>query len=802
MQDEGKPKKQLIIELHQLREQLAELEKDKGEPKLAEQRLRESEEKFRLAFQTCPDSINLNRVSDGRYLDINEGFTEIMGYTREDVIGKSSLELNIWYDPKDRERLVTALKCARFMENMEAKFRGKDGRIRIGLMSARLLQINHEDVILSITRDITERKQAEQSLRESEEQFRTLVGSAPDAIFIQVDGRFAYVNDAAIRLYGATSEKELVGREIVERVHPDYREKAQEHIRSVNKERKPAPLMEQKHLKLDGTIIYVEAHSASIKYQRNEGALVFVRDITERKRTEESLLISEDRYRRLFEDAVLGIFRSTPDGKIINVNPAYARMFGFDLPEEVKIQVNDVAADLYADPSRRNEVVRMILDAERPILAENLYRRKDGNTFTGNLHAWSVRDREGKFLYLEGFVEDITERKRAEEEKEKLVAQLLQAQKLEAIGILAGGIAHDFNNILVPIMGYAEMALIRTPRSNPIRHGLEEILNAALRARDLVKQILTFGRSGKEQQKIPVEISSVVKEALKLLKALLPSSIEIRQNIEKCAAFADVTQIHQVLINLCTNAAHAMGEKGVLGVSLSHVNLSEGDLTDQSIVNLKPGPYLKLCVSDTGSGMDTSTLQRIFDPYFTTKEVGKGSGLGLAVVHGIVKRHDGAIAVESEPGRGSTFSVYIPAVEANTFVVVKNGLLLPTGRERILLIDDEQSVVETGTAILERLGYKVTPETNGPRALEIFGSSPGEFDLIITDYTMPKLTGTDLSTKIRQIRPDIPIILCTGFSEQITATVAMDLGVEFVMKPFSMKEIAEVVRKVLGVQEF
>ena len=510
--------------------------------------------------------------------------------------------------------------------------------------------------VLGVAIDITDSKRAEEVLRESEEQFRTLVESAPDAIFIQVEGRFAYVNDAAIRLYGAASEKELLGRDVVERVHPDHRAKVLERIRSINEEGKPAPLMEQKHVKLDGTTIYVEAHSAPIRYQKSEGALVFVRDITERKQTEESLLLSEDRYRRLFEDAVLGIFRSTPDGKIINVNPAFARMFGFDSPEEAKIQVNDVAVDLYADPSRRDEIVRMIFDTEGPIRAENLYRRKDGNVFTGNLHAWAVRDREGKLLYIEGFVEDITERKDAEEEKEMLETQLLQAQKLEAIGTLAGGIAHDFNNILVPIIGYTELALSDLPQPNPMRYGLERILNAATRARDLVKQILAFGRAGKEQQQMPIEISSIVKEALKLLSASLPSSIEIRQDIEKGVALADPTQIHQILINLCTNAAHAMGDKGILEVRLSHADLNKSDLAGQPNVALEPGHYLKLSVSDTGCGMDARTLERIFDPYFTTKEVGKGSGLGLAVVHGIVKRQEGLLPSRANRGKALHFA--------------------------------------------------------------------------------------------------------------------------------------------------
>ena len=259
-----------------------------------------------------------------------------------------------------------------------------------------------------------QRKQAEDSLRKSEEQFRTLVESAPDAIFIQVGGRFAYLNDAAIRLYGAGSDKELLGHAIVERIHSDHSARVLERIRLINEEEKPTPLIELKHVTLHGTTVYVESHAVPITYQKSKGALVFVRDITERKQTEDSLLLSEDRYRRLFEDASLGIFRTTPEGKIINVNPAYAQMFGFDSPEEAKSQVNDIAVDLYVDPSRRNEIVRTILNTKGLVHAENLCRRKDGSIFTADLHVWGVYDTEGRLLYFEGFLEDITERKRTE----------------------------------------------------------------------------------------------------------------------------------------------------------------------------------------------------------------------------------------------------------------------------------------------------------------------------------------------------------------------------------------------------
>jgi len=522
-----------------------------------------------------------------------------------------------------------------------------------------------------------------------------------------------------------------------------------------------------------------------------------------RRQAEETLRVSEDRYRRLFEDAVLGIFRSTMDGKFIDANPAFARIYGFDSPEQVKSEIKDIAVDLYVDPSRRNEILRMILESQGPIHTEVLNKRKDGSTFTGSLHVWMVRGGggDGTQSYLEGFIEDITERKHAEQEKERLEAQLRQAQKLEAIGTLAGGIAHDFNNILAPIMGYSEMAINDLPDSNPMKAGQEQILNAALRARNLVKQILTFSRPGRDQNQEPVAVSSIVKEALKLLRASLPSSIEIRHGIEDAVANADPTQIHQVLMNLCTNAAHAMDDKGVLEVRLSRVYLSENDLTDRSILDLKPGRHVKLSVSDTGSGMDKATLERIFDPYFTTKEVGKGTGLGLAVVHGIVKLHGGAISVQSKVGKGTTFSIFIPAMEDGAMVAGEARPVLPTGTERILLIDDEQRIVEMGTAILERLGYKVTPETDSLRTLEMLRSRPRDFDLIITDYTMPNLSGMDLVREVRRIRPDIPIILCTGFSEKVTWETAMNLNVELVLKPFTIMEIAELIRKVLDVEK-
>jgi nitrogen-specific signal transduction histidine kinase len=369
---------------------------------------------------------------------------------------------------------------------------------------------------------------------------------------------------------------------------------------------------------------------------------------------------------------------------------------------------------------------------------------------------------------------------------------------MEAIGTLAGGIAHDFNNILGAIIGYTEMALYEAPASSKNRNNMEEVLKAGHRAKDLVQQILAFSRQS-EQERQPVLIHLIIKEALKLLRASLPSTIEIRQNIrtDLGAVLADPTQIHQVMMNLCTNAHHAMSEKGgMLGVTLSDVELDVKEVV--AYPDLKPGSYLKLTVSDTGQGMDPNVIERIFDPYFTTKEKGVGTGLGLAVVHGIVKSHGGMITVQSEKGKGSAFQVFFPVVKTQVKPEAKTMESLHTGNERILFVDDEQALVDLGKKMLESLGYRAECRMSSIEALESFRSQPDKFDLVITDMTMPNMTGERLAKEMMGIRPDIPIILCTGYSERITREEAMELGIkEFVLKPFKINDFANTIRKVL-----
>ncbi len=393
---------------------------------------------------------------------------------------------------------------------------------------------------------------------------------------------------------------------------------------------------------------------------------------------------------------------------------------------------------------------------------------------------------------------DETEHKQAEEDRKRLEAQLQQVRKMESIGTLAGGIAHDFNNMLGIIVGNTELAMDDVPEWNPARNNLEEIRTASMRARDVVKQILAFSRQSPQELK-PIRISPIIRESLKLLRSSIPKTIEIIQDIviEDDTVLADPTRINQVIINLCTNAAHALRDKGgILEVSLEKVELDK----DAAIRfhNLHAGKYVRLTVKDTGQGMEPQVLERIFEPYFTTKEVGEGSGMGLSVVHGIVKALGGDISVDSELGQGTTFHVFFPYTERRPESETDIAGKIPRGNESILFVDDEKAMVDAIQAMIERLGYKVTARTSSIEALEAFRVNYSRFDLVITDFTMPNMNGMELAKELFKLRPEIPIILCTGYSELINEEKAKANGIRaFVMKPVVLGEIANTIRMVL-----
>jgi len=523
--------------------------------------------------------------------------------------------------------------------------------------------------------------------------------------------------------------------------------------------------------------------------------------VSQRSKAEEALRESERQIRLLLDSTAEAIYGLDLEGNCTFANPACVRLLGYRhsddlIGENMHELIHHTRNDGSPYPVEACEIINGYQNGQGTHSDDNILWRADGTSFTAEYWSHPVyRDDQiigGVVTFL-----DITERKQMNKEREQLEVQLQQSRKMEAIGTLAGGIAHDFNNILSAIFGYSEIALFSIPDKSRARDNIDQVLKAGYRARDLVKQILVFSRQGELEQK-PIQIQYVVKEALKLLRASLPTTIEIQQNIstKPGSIMADLTKIHQVLMNLCTNALHAMQEDGgILEVGVQDVRLG---VSESKKLGLTPRGYVELSVKDTGCGMDRNTSERIFNPYFTTKEKDVGTGMGLAVVHGIVKEHGGAITVDSEPGKGSLFHVYFPKIVDEAKHEETTVSPMPGGNERILLVDDEEQIINLGRILLQKLGYQVTTKTCPIEALDEFKPHPDDYDLVITDFTMPKMTGDRLAEELMAIRPDIPIILCTGFSERITEETAIDIGIKgFVMKPIVIRELSEIIRKVL-----
>ncbi len=515
--------------------------------------------------------------------------------------------------------------------------------------------------------------------------------------------------------------------------------------------------------------------------------ITVIRTRLERSRSREFLIESEKRYRTLFNSASDAIFVCHCDGRFIDMNRKACELLKYSREDLMKMTMDDICKKTQCDP-RQFEA----LSDDKNMVIETEYIRKDGDEIPVEANIRKIRYSNDMAILT--IARDISERRRAEEEKNRLWRQLQEAQKRQALGTMAGGIAHDFNNILFPIMGYVEMTMDELPEDSKGKKQLAEAMKGAKRARELVQHILTFSRNT-GQEFTPLTLQPLIKETLKLIRATLPANIRIRQNIDAgCGTtLANPTQIHQVLMNLCTNAWHAMQEKGgTLEVALKEVRV-ESD----SGLELKPNNYLRLTISDTGYGMTREVMGRIFDPYFTTKKPGESTGLGLAVVFGIVRSCNGQIQVYSEPGIGTTFHVYLPRIEGSAFAD-KVPELICGGVERILLIDDEEPIIILLAQMLEKLGYHVTALKDSVEASELFRTQPDNFDLIITDQSMPNLSGEQLAIQMKAIRADIPIALCSGFSDTLTRERAKQSGIDyFIMKPVIKRELAETLRQIL-----
>jgi PAS domain S-box-containing protein len=650
-------------------------------------------------------------------------------------------------------------------------------------------------------RTVVKLYRSEATLRQNEEKYRTILDNIEDGYFeVDLRGNFTFFNDSICRILGYSPSK-IAGMNNQNYMDEKNAKKVFETFNRVYETGKPAIGFDWEIIKADGSGGHVDASVTLITDEAGNriGFRGIVRDITERIKAEKDLRESEEKYRQLVNHAPAGIYEvDFTKGKLISVNDVMSEYTGYSKDE----LLNMSALDFLTPESQKQMTDRIarLMNGEKTYgSVEYKARAKDGREFWMLVNARYFYDKDGKPTRAMVVAHDITDRKRAQEEKSRLEDQLQQAQKMEAIGTLAGGIAHDFNNILSVIIGYTELILMSGNVDAEVRQNLKEIFNASKHARDMVKQILAFSRQSKQERK-PIQAAHIVKEAIKMLRASLPTTISIKQQIEKDTGIieADPTQLHQVLMNLCTNAAHAMdGKDGVMQISLNNVELDHS--VPEIAPGLSPGPYLKLSVSDTGHGIAPGDYEKIFDPYFTTKKKEEGTGLGLAVVQGIVKSHNGAVTFESEVGKGTTFHVYLPALKRKLDAEEEISAPLPMGHERILFVDDEQPLVEIGRQMLQRLGYTVSTRTSSIEALELFRTNPDRFDLVITDIVMPNMTGEKLAEKIMEIRSNIPVILCTGYSEKITRKHASNMGIQsFLMKPLVMHDLATTVRQALS----
>ncbi|MCE5242680.1 MAG: PAS domain S-box protein [Syntrophobacteraceae bacterium] len=775
------------------------LELEVAERVIAAQALKESQRRLSTLMSNLPGMAYRCAIDpQWTMIFLSEGCLQITGYRPEVFIDNAMMAYSDIVLPEDRAGLQDViLKAVEVGRPFHTTYRIKtaEGEVKWLFEQGRAVfsESGNVSVLEGFIQDVSEHRKTVDALVASEVKFRTMIESIPVGIHLfelQTDGTLTYqgANPAADRMLEVDSSG-LVGRDVLE-VWPGLAGSGTlDAFRRTAMDGEP---WYNDHLRYEDGRIAGDFSVHAVRTSPKRIAVSF-QNITDRKKAEDALRSSEEKFRSLIENGLDIITIISVDGTIRYISPSIERVMGYRVGDLIGLNCFDL---IHPDDRLKNRRLFLGLCGRPGELGFSEYRVRHKN------RSWRTLEGVAKNALndpgISGVVlnsRDITDRKMLEE-------RLRQSQKMEAVGTLAGGIAHDFNNILAAIIGYTELSLLPNQPANAVRNCLEQVLKAAFRARDVVKQILVFTRARDEEGLQPLRVGPIVEEGLKLLRASLPVTIDIRADLDcqRDLALADATQLHQILINLCTNAAHAMEQDGgILGVTLRAANPEE--LAD----NLPPDsvwdPYLVLTVSDTGCGMDRSTVERIFDPYFTTKEVGKGTGLGLAVVHGIVERHRGWIKVLSEPGMGSTFKVFIPGLRTQSVKHTASDEHVAGGTERILFVDDEPSLVDVAQTILESLGYEVTAMTNGAEALELFMVDPMRFDAIVTDFTMPQITGAELAREILQRRPDIPVILCTGFTERMDDVKAKDMGIsEFVMKPLDLKTLARLIRKHLDRQ--
>ncbi len=734
--------------------------------------------------------------SEGAIVFANPAAMKIFLWTgEEEWTGKSFLDLAA---PESREELAALLAASAATgppERHEIVGLKADGsRFEMEVTPARMT-FQGKPATQAILRDITDRRRAEQALRESEERYRLLFENNPQPMWVFDNETLAFlaVNEAACRHYGYTRAEFLAMT--IRDIRPSEDIPALlQRVASESDEFQKAGVW--RHRKKDGTEIAVEISSHPLLFAGRAAQLILATDVTERIRAEEALRQSEQKYRDIFDFATVGIYQSRRDGSLITANGPLAEILGYDNPEDL-LRLN--MDEIYVSPAERGELIARFEPAGKSHRQEILWKRKDGTPIWLELDARAVCGPDGKTRYFEGFVHDVSERKRSEEEKKRLQEQLVQAQKMEAVGQLAGGIAHDFNNLLTAITGYSELLLGELPAEDLRRSHADEIRKAGERAASLTQQLLAFSRRQVLEPKV-LDVNTIVSDIERMLRRLIGEHIELktRKTPDLWKVRADPGQIEQAILNLVLNARDAMPRGGTLAIETSNAELDE--TFTRSHVPTQPGSYVRVSVTDTGVGISKEVKARLFEPFFTTKERGKGTGLGLSTTYGIVKQSGGYLWCDSEVGRGTTFQVLLPRVEEPEAEVVERKAPPPIhpGDETVLLVEDEPEVRSLVQRILKTQGYTVVTAANPDEALAVAREFKGPIQLMVTDVVMPGMSGLQLAERLAPTRRDMRVLFMSGYTNDAFGHQGvLDPGTAFLQKPFTPNALARKVREVL-----
>jgi len=757
-----------------------------------EERLRESEELYRTALESTSDGVTI--LQDGKYVYVSRKFLDTMGVERDAIIDRP---LGVLAGPDAEAGLKAFLE--RHPQTVTApdinvtRVLKEDGSVIYLQSSSVDIVYRGKPAILTFIKDITKQREAEQALRESEELYRTALEKSNDGITIIQNGAYVYANHRLLRTIGR-EEAGILGLPLGIYTHPDDRDMVKRYYEARKRGEWAPSSYDMRVLKPDGSVITININAVAITYRGAPATLSFVLDITERKRAEDALRQSEERYRTIIESIDDDYFETDLQGRITFFNKSVG-WAGYTREELIGISNHR-----YARPDMAEKIEkafrRIYQDGKPGRILDYEIIRKDGAVAYLEMSVSLIRDARGKPVGFRGISRDVTERFKMEHERKKLTEQLYQAQKMEAIGTLAGGIAHDFNNLLMGIQGYTSLMLLETRASEASHEQLSAVQTLVQSGANLTRQLLGFARAGRTEV-VSTNLNDLIAKTVRLFSR---TRREIRMfekyDPDLWTADVDRGQIEQVLLNMFVNAWQAMPGGGSLYLETENVFLDE---STARLHNLQTGRYVKTAVTDTGVGMDETTRQRIFDPFFSTKGMGRGTGLGLASAYGIIKGHSGMISVYSEKGKGATFNIYLPASFNEPDEEETAEADPPGGRETILLVDDEKVITEVTGKLLEELGYRILTAGGGQEAVDLYRQKHAEIDLVILDMIMPGLGGSAAFDGMKAVNPSVRVILSSGYSLNGKAQAIMDKGVRFFLqKPYRLYDLAQKIREALS----